>query len=137
VEHFTVVNVIKWLIDIKYTPQLKIKKMKKIIRLTESNLTRIIKRIINEMTEENSVVNFSTMIDELEEQVINNVFFGSLSDDSEKVRLGEIVAELATDKVKENNPNLSVNFTPYNTGNNYSIWDSENEEIIEEYKTNP
>lgn len=111
--------------------------MKKVIRLTESNLTRIIKRIINEMTEENSVVNFSTMIDELEEQVINNVFFGSLSDDSEKVRLGEIVAELATDKVKENNPNLSVNFTPYNTGNNYSIWDSENEEIIEEYKTNP
>jgi hypothetical protein len=126
--------VIKWLIDIKYTPQLKIKKMKKIIKLTESDLTRIVKRVINEMEDEDLQTMFERMINEFGEQVKEDSFYGDLtSDDMDS--FASIVSDMVNDRVQEENPNLSVSYILYYGGVlEFTVFDNEEEEMVATYR---
>jgi hypothetical protein len=110
--------------------------MKKIIRLTESDLARIVKRTIMEME-----VNFDpqsmleSMIDEIGEEVIENFYFGSLTEDDME-SFSSTVAEIATDRFQEEGfSNMKVDFTIYYGGKlEFLIFDNNEEEIVATYK---
>ena len=169
--------------------------MKKIIRLTESDLTILVKRVIKENIENNSlhsdimglirnsnssheetidVLNsivdemsssrrlrrdvekrfrddmnenedeemessdlqsqFESMIDEIGEQVIEDSFYGELTDDDME-SFASIVSDSVNDKIKEMNPNMKVDYTIYYGGDlEFYIFDNDEEEIVATYR---
>jgi len=165
--------------------------MKKIIRLTESDLARIVKRVIRENDsdtpeknnfeehlqkvleevgdegseriylalngylyriledykydqmelDESMEVNgdpqsmLESMIDEIGEQVIENSYFGSLTEDDME-GFASTVSEEATDKLQEEGfSNMSVDYTIYHGGNlEFYIFDNYEEGIVATYR---
>ena len=59
--------------------------MKKVIRLTESNLSRIIKRVIKENEEEKVINTISQMVTSLDPEVKNKLKLFSNFNDNQKV----------------------------------------------------
>ena len=168
--------------------------MKKIIRLTESDLTRLVRRIVKENYENslysdimglitnssssheetidvlNSIVDemsssrrlrrdvekrflddmneneddemessdlqsqFESMVDEIGEQVIEDSFYGELTDDDME-SFASIVSDSANDKIQEINPNMKVDYTIYYGGAlEFYIFDNDEEEIVATYR---
>lgn len=108
--------------------------MKKIIRLTESSIVRIVRRVINEMEEDNLQTIFERMINEIGDQVIQDTFWGELSSDDTD-SFASIVSDLTNDRIQEENPNLSVSYTIYHGGDlEFTIFDSEEGEIVVTYR---
>ena len=106
--------------------------MEKIIRLTERDLTRLVKRMILESSDLQS--QFESMIDEIGEQVIEDSFYGDLTDDDTE-SFASIVSDIANDKMKEMNPSLNVDFTNYYGGVlEFHVFDSDQEEMVAEYR---
>lgn len=60
--------------------------MKKVIRLTESNLSRIIKRVIKENEEEKVINTISQMVTSLDPEVKNKLKLFNNFNDNQKVR---------------------------------------------------
>ena len=110
--------------------------MKKIVRLTERDLSHVVKRIILEMESDNFQSRFESMVDEVGEQVISDLYWGELtSDDTDN--FASNVSERITDMLQEQNPNLSVDYTIYHGGDlEFSVYDSNEEGIVAEYKPN-
>ena len=115
---------------------IKTNTMKKIVRLTERDLTNIVKRIITEMDSDDFQSRFESMVDEIGEQVISDLYWGELtSDDMDE--FGANVSERLTDMLQEQNPNLSVDYTIYHGGDlEFVVYDANEEGIVAEYKPN-
>lgn len=169
--------------------------MRKVIRLTERDLTRLVKRIVSEDMEENTLYSdimglirnsnssheetidvlnsivdemsssrrlrrdvekrfrddmneneddemessdlqsqFESMIDEIGEQVIEDSFYGELTDDDME-SFASIVSDSVNDKIKEMNPNMKVDYTIYYGGDlEFYIFDNDEEEIVATYR---
>lgn len=169
--------------------------MRKVIRLTERDLTRLVKRIVSEDMEENTLYSdimglirnsnssheetidvlnsivdemsssrrlrrdvekrfrddmnenedeemessdlqsqFESMIDEIGEQVIEDSFYGELTDDDME-GFASIVSDSVNDKIKEMNPNMKVDYTIYYGGDlEFYIFDNDEEEIVATYR---
>ena len=169
--------------------------MRKVIRLTERDLTRLVKRIVIEDMEENTLYSdimglirnsnssheetidvlnsivdemsssrrlrrdvekrfrddmnenedeemessdlqsqFESMIDEIGEQVIEDSFYGELTDDDME-SFASIVSDSVNDKIKEMNPNMKVDYTIYYGGDlEFYIFDNDEEEIVATYR---
>ena len=168
--------------------------MRKTIRLTESDLTRLVRRIVKENYENslysdimglitnssssheetidvlNSIVDemsssrrlrrdvekrfrddmnenedeemessdlqsqFESMVDEIGEQVIEDSFYGELTDDDME-SFASIVSDSANDKIQEMNPNMKVDYTLYYGGAlEFYIFDNDEEEIVATYR---
>ena len=110
--------------------------MKKIIRLTESDLTRLVRRTIMEMESEDRQSMLENMIDEIGEEVIENSYFGSLTEDDME-GFASTVSEIATDRIQQEFPNMKVDYTLYYGGAlEFYIFDNEEEEIVATYRPN-
>ena len=110
--------------------------MKKIIRLTERDLTNIVKRIITEMDSDDFQSRFESMVDEIGEQVISDLYWGELTGD-DMDGFASNVSERLTDMLQEQNPNLSVDYTIYHGGDlEFVVYDANEEGIVAEYKPN-
>jgi len=110
--------------------------MKKIIRLTERDLSRIVKRTIMEMeVYVNPQSILESMIDEIGKQVIENSYFGSLTEDDME-SFSSTVAEIATDSFKEGGfSNMRVDYTIYYGGDlEFFVFDNNEEEIVATYR---
>ena len=169
--------------------------MRKVIRLTERDLTRLVKRIVSEDMEENTLYSdimglirnsnssheetidvlnsivdemsssrrlrrdvekrfrddmneneddemessdlqsqFESMVDEIGEQVIEDSFYGELTDDDME-GFASIVSDSVNDKIKEMNPNMKVDYTIYYGGDlEFYIFDNDEEEIVATYR---
>ena len=110
--------------------------MKKIIRLTESDLSRIVRRTIREMEDDVDPQSMlESMIDEIGENLIENSYFGSLVED-EMESFSSTVAEIATERLKEEGfSNMRVDFTIYYGGVlEFFIFDDNEEEIVATYR---
>lgn len=169
--------------------------MRKVIRLTERDLTRLVKRIVSEDMEENTLYSdimglirnsnssheetidvlnsivdemsssrrlrrdvekrfrddmneneddemessdlqsqFESMVDEIGEQVIEDSFYGELTDDDME-SFASIVSDSVNDKIKEMNPNMKVDYTIYHGGDlEFFIFDNDQEEIVATYR---
>lgn len=169
--------------------------MRKVIRLTERDLTRLVKRIVSEDMEENTLYSdimglirnsnssheetidvlnsivdemsssrrlrrdvekrfrddmneneddemessdlqsqFESMVDEIGEQVIEDSFYGELTDDDME-SFASIVSDSVNDKIKEMNPNMKVDYTIYYGGDlEFYIFDNDEEEIVATYR---
>jgi hypothetical protein len=106
--------------------------MRKIIRLTERDLTRLVKRMIMESSDLQS--QFESMIDEIGEQVIEDSFYGELTDDDTE-SFASIVSDIANDKMQEMNPNLKVSYSNYYGGIlEFHVFDNDEEEIVATYR---
>ena len=110
--------------------------MKKIIRLTESNLTRLVRRTIMEMESEDRQSMLENMIDEIGEEVIENSYFGSLTEDDME-GFASTVSEIATNKIQQEFPNMKVDYIIYYGGAlEFFIFDNDEEEIVATYRPN-
>jgi hypothetical protein len=108
--------------------------MKKIIRLTERDLTRLVKRTIMEMESSDLQSQFESMVDEIGYQVIEDSFYGDLTEDDME-GFASIVSDLVNDKIQEINPNMKVDYTIYHGGDlEFFIFDNDQEEIVATYK---
>jgi len=110
--------------------------MKKIIRLTERDLTRIVRQTIREMEDDVDPQSMlESMIDEIGEQVIENSYFGSLTEDDME-SFASTVSEEATDKLQEEGfSNMSVDYTIYHGGDlEFFIFDNNEEGIVATYR---
>lgn len=108
--------------------------MKRVIRLTESDLTRLVKRTIMEMESSDLQSQFESMVDEIGEQVIEDSFYGELTEDDME-SFGSIVADSVNDKIQEINPNMEVKHNIYYGGAlEFYIFDFNEEEIVATYK---
>ena len=104
--------------------------MTRIVRLTESDLTRLVKRTIMEMESSDLQSQFESMVDEIGEQVIEDSFYGELTDDDIE-SFASIVSDSVNDKIQEINPNMKVDYTLYYGGNlEFYIFDNDEEEIV-------
>jgi hypothetical protein len=110
--------------------------MKRIIRLTERDLSRIVKRTIMEMESDDLQSTFESMIDEIGYQVIEDSFYGELTEDDME-GFASIVLDLVNDKIQEINPNMKVDYTIYYEGDlEFFIFDNDEEEIVATYRPN-
>lgn len=110
--------------------------MKRIIRLTERDLSRIVKRTIMEMESDDLQSTFESMIDEIGYQVIEDSFYGELTEDDME-GFASIVSDLVNDKIQEINPNMKVDYTIYYEGDlEFFIFDNDEEEIVATYRPN-
>jgi len=108
--------------------------MKRIIRLTERDLTRLVKRTIMEMESSDLKSQFESMVDEIGEQVIEDSFYGELTDDDME-GFASIVSDSVNDKIREINPNMKVDYTIYYGGAlEFYIFDNDEEEIVATYR---
>ena len=108
--------------------------MSRIVRLTERDLTRLVKRMIMESSDLQS--QFESMVDEIGEQVIEDSFYGELTDDDTE-SFASIVSDIANDKMQEMNPNLKVSYSNYYGGVlEFHVFDTDQEEIVAEYRPN-
>jgi hypothetical protein len=108
--------------------------MKRIIRLTERDLTRLVKRTIMEMESSDLQSQFESMVDEIGYQVIEDSFYGDLTEDDME-GFASIVSDLVNDKIQEINPNMKVDYTIYHGGDlEFFIFDNDQEEIVATYK---
>ena len=106
--------------------------MKRVMRLTEGDLVRLVKRVIKENHDESE---FNQLIDRLEEESIETNYFGNFDFDSDDVEsFSEFISEQATEIIQEKSPNLVVQFINYDTGRAYSLYDKDEEEILFEYR---
>jgi hypothetical protein len=110
--------------------------MKKVIRLTERDLSHIVKTIITEMESDDFQSRFESMVDEVGEQVISDIYWGELTDD-DMDGFASNVSERLTDMLQEQIPNLSVDYTIYHGGTlEFTVYDSAEEETVAEYRPN-
>jgi hypothetical protein len=108
--------------------------MSRIIRLTERDLTRLVKRTIMEMESSDLQSQFESMVDEIGEQVIEDSFYGELTDDDIE-SFASIVSDSVNDKIQEMNPNMKVDYTLYYGGAlEFYIFDNDEEEIVATYR---
>ena len=108
--------------------------MARIIRLTERDLTRLVKRTIMEMESSDLQSKFESMVDEIGEQVIEDSFYGELTDDDIE-SFASIVSDSVNDKIQEMNPNMKVDYTLYYGGDlEFYIFDNDEEEIVATYR---
>jgi hypothetical protein len=108
--------------------------MARIIRLTERDLTRLVKRTIMEMESSDLQSKFESMVDEIGEQVIEDSFYGELTDDDMESFVS-IVSDSVNDKIQEMNPNMKVDYTLYYGGDlEFYIFDNDEEEIVATYR---
>ena len=108
--------------------------MKKIIRLTERDLTRLVKRTIMEMESSDLQSQFESMVDEIGYQVIEDSFYGDLTEDDME-GFASIVSDLVNDKIQEINPSLNVDFTNYHGGVlEFHVFDTDQKEMVAEYR---
>jgi ATP-dependent RNA circularization protein (DNA/RNA ligase family) len=108
--------------------------MKRIIRLTERDLSRIVKRTIMEMESDDLQSQFENMVDEIGDQVIEDSFYGELTEDDME-GFASIVSDLVNDKIQEINPNMKVDYTIYHGGDlEFFIFDNDQEEIVATYR---
>ena len=108
--------------------------MKRIVRLTERDLTRLVKRTIMEMESSDLQSKFESMVDEIGEQVIEDSFYGELTDDDIE-SFASIVSDSVNDKIQEMNPNMKVDHTIYYGGAlEFYIFDNDEEEIVATYR---
>ena len=108
--------------------------MKRIVRLTERDLTRLVKRTIMEMESSDLQSQFESMVDEIGYQVIEDSFYGDLTEDDME-GFASIVSDLVNDKIQEINPNMKVDHTIYYGGDlEFFIFDNDQEEIVATYK---
>ena len=108
--------------------------MKRIVRLTERDLTRLVKRTIMEMESSDLQSQFESMVDEIGYQVIEDSFYGELTEDDME-GFASIVSDLVNDKIQEINPNMKVDYTIYHGGDlEFFIFDNDQEEIVATYK---
>ena len=73
--------------------------MKRIVRLTERDLTRLVKRTIMEMESSDLQSQFESMVDEIGYQVIEDSFYGELTEDDME-GFASIVSDLVNDKIQ-------------------------------------
>ena len=110
--------------------------MKKVIRLTERDLSRIVKRTIMEMESNDLQSTFESMVDEIGEQVISDLYWGELTDD-DMDGFASNVSERINDILQEQNPNLFVDYTIYHGGAlEFRVYDRDQEETVVEYRPN-
>ena len=108
--------------------------MKRIVRLTERDLTRLVKRTIMEMESSDLQSQFESMVDEIGYQVIEDSFYGDLTEDDME-GFAAIVSDLVNDKIQEINPNMKVDFTNYHGGVwEFHVFDTDQQEIVATYK---
>ena len=108
--------------------------MKKVIRLTERDLTRLVKRTIMEMESDDLQSQFESMVDEIGGQVIEDSFYGELTEDDME-GFASIVSDLVNDKIQEINSNMKVDHTIYHGGDlEFFIFDNDQEEIVATYR---
>ena len=108
--------------------------MKRIVRLTERDLTRLVRRTIMEMESDDLQSQFESMVDEIGYQVIEDSFYGELTEDDME-GFASIVSDLVNDKIQEINPNMKVDYTIYHGGDlEFFIFDNEEEEIVATYR---
>ena len=110
--------------------------MSRIVRLTERDLSHIVKTIITEMQSDDFQSRFESMVDEVGEQVISDIYWGELMDDDTD-GFASNVSERLTDMLQEQNPNLSVDYNIYHGGTlEFTVYDSTEEEIVAKYRPN-
>lgn len=108
--------------------------MKRIVRLTERDLTRLVKRTIMEMESSDLQSQFESMVDEIGYQVIEDSFYGELTEDDME-GFASIVSDLVNDKIQEINPNMKVDYTIYYGGDlEFFIFNNDQKEIVATYK---
>ena len=108
--------------------------------ITETDKEKIIRGILNgpqarPQYSENLQSMFETMIDEIGYEVIENSYFGSLTEDDME-SFASSVSEFATNKIQEEFPNMKVNYVIYYGGAlEFSLFDEE-EGIVATYRPN-
>jgi hypothetical protein len=104
-------------------------------QLLESTLGDV-KPLITEMNSEDLQSMFETMIDEIGEYVIENSYFGSVTEDDME-SFASSVSEFATNKIQEEFPNLKITYVIYYGGAlEFSVFDEEEEGIVATYRPN-
>jgi hypothetical protein len=106
--------------------------------ITETDKEKIIQGILNGPSSEpqyseNLESMFETMIDEIGYEVIENSYFGSLTEDDME-SFASSVSEFATNKIQEEFPNLKITYVIYYGGAlEFSVFDEE-EGIVATYR---
>jgi hypothetical protein len=89
-----------------------------------------------EMESDDLQSTFESMIDEIGYQVIEDSFYGELTEDDME-GFASIVLDLVNDKIQEINPNMKVDYTIYYEGDlEFFIFDNDEEEIVATYRPN-
>ena len=106
-------------------------------KLNESDLARIVRRTIMEMEVNGDPQSMlESMIDEIGESVIENSYFGSLTEFDDMESFSSTVAVEANDRLQEEGfSNMKVDFQIYYGGTlEFFIFDNDEEEIVATYR---
>jgi hypothetical protein len=108
---------------------MKLNRFKQLLESTIGN----VKPLITEMNSEDLQSMFETMIDEIGERVIEDLYYGSLPEDDME-SFASLVSELTTNKIQEQFPNLKITYVIYYGGAlEFSVFDEEEERIVATY----
>lgn len=111
---------------------MKLNRFKQLLESTMGN----VKPLITEMESEDRQSMLENMIDEIGEEVIENSYFGSLTEDDME-SFASTVSEIATNKIQQEFPNMKVDYTIYYGGDlEFFIFDNDEEEIVATYRPN-
>ena len=109
---------------------MKLNRFKQLLESTMGN----VKPLITEMELEDRQSMLENMIDEIGEEVIENSYFGSLTEDDME-SFASSVSEIATDRIQQEFPNMKVDYTIYYGGDlEFFIFDNDEEEIVATYR---
>ena len=109
---------------------MKLNRFKQLLESTMGN----VKPLITEMESEDRQSMLENMIDEIGEEVIENSYFGSLTEDDME-GFASTVSEIATNKIQQEFPNMKVVYIIYYGGAlEFFIFDNNEEEIVATYR---